>query len=64
MCDLIRQIVAKGASSAEELEALKKAALALQMVCTAGLWAELTKQYSELDAPLTDAEREHVNDLG
>ena len=64
ICDLIRQIAAKAASSAEELEALKKAALALHMVCAAGLWAELTKRYGELDAPLTDAERAHLEHAG
>ena len=64
LCDLI--------SAADQLlpepspirEGLKKAALALQDAFAKGLRTNIEKQYAELDAPLSEEQREHLERLG
>lgn len=45
-------------------EGLKKAALVLHETFAKGLRTDIEKQYAELDAPLSEEQREHLERLG
>ena len=63
-CDLLKQIASRYPDESAEMLALKKAALALQLVFLKGLGAELNQWIAECDKPLTKGQRDNLKRMG